>query len=81
MKGGAPIEVKSIQKKLNISSDKLAKELGISKASLYYRLSGEQSWKLPELIRLNQLQQSVSDDDTIEVSCNGIDYLVRITMK
>lgn len=78
---GITINVKSIRKKLKISSEEIADELGINRQSLFYRLNGKRDWKLPELIKLSQLMKTVSDDDVLEIECGGTWYDVKITSK
>lgn len=78
---GITINVKSIRKKLKISSVELADELGMKRQSLFYRMNGKCDWKLPELIKLSQLMKTVSDDDVLEIECGGTWYDVKITSK
>lgn len=72
------IRIEDLQDKLNANADVMAQELGLSRASYYLRLSGNQSWKFHELIKLVELLKTVSEDDTIELKSGLNNYSVNI---
>lgn len=72
------IKVKEIRKKLKVSPDGFASELGLSKVSYYNRLHGKQEWKLSELVILAELLKKVSDEETVEIECDAATYSIHI---
>ena len=72
------IKVKEIRKKLKVSPDGFASELGLSKVSYYNRLHGKQEWKLSELVILADLLKKVSDEETVEIECDSATYSIQI---
>lgn len=72
------IKVKEIRKKLKVSPEVFASELGLSKVSYYNRLHGQQEWKLSELVILAELLKKVSDEETVEIECDSATYSIQI---
>lgn len=72
------IKVKEIRKKLKVSPEVFASELGLSKVSYYNRLHGQQEWKLSELVILADLLKKVSDEETVEIECDSATYSIQI---
>lgn len=72
------IKVKEIRKKLKVSPEVFASELGLSKVSYYNRLHGKQEWKLSELVILAELLKKVSNEETIEIECDAATYSIHI---
>lgn len=72
------IKVKEIRKKLKVSPEVFASELGLSKVSYYNRLHGQQEWKLSELVILADLLKKVSDEETVEIECDAATYSIQI---
>lgn len=72
------IKVKEIRKKLKVSPEVFASELGLSKVSYYNRLHGQQEWKLSELVILAELLKKVSTEETIEIECDATTYSFHI---
>lgn len=72
------IKVKEIRKKLKVSPEVFASELGLSKVSYYNRLHGQQEWKLSELVILAELLKKVSNEETIEIECDAATYSIQI---
>lgn len=77
-KGVQTIKVKEIRKKLKVSPEVFASELGLSKVSYYNRLHGQQEWKLSELVILAELLKKVSDEETVEIECDSATYSIQI---
>lgn len=77
-KGVQTIKVKEIRKKLKVSPEVFASELGLSKVSYYNRLHGQQEWKLSELVVLAELLKKVSNEETIEIECDAATYSIHI---
>lgn len=72
------IKVKEIRKKLKVSPSEFASELGLSKVSYYNRLHGQQEWKLSELVILAELLKKVSNEETVEIECDAVEYSIHI---
>lgn len=72
------IKVKEIRKKLKVSPEGFASELGLSKVSYYNRLHGTQEWKLSELVILAELLKKVSNEETVEIECDAATYSIHI---
>lgn len=72
------IKVKEIRKKLKVSPEVFASELGLSKVSYYNRLHGQQEWKLSELVILADLLKKVSEEETVEIECDSATYSIQI---
>lgn len=77
-RGAWKIKVKEIRKKLKVSPEVFASELGLSKVSYYNRLHGQQEWKLSELVILAELLKKVSDEETVEIECDSATYSIQI---
>ena len=72
------IRIEDLQSQLCATAEDFARELGLSRGSFYLRLSGNQSWKLDEIIKMVELLKTVSSEDTIELKSGLNNYSINI---
>lgn len=56
----------------------MASRLGMSRPTYYLKLKTDQEWTLKQLVDLNEMMHSISQDDILEVDCGKGTYQLEI---